>query len=125
MGLSLGTRLGAYEVIGRLGAGGMGEAYRARDTRPERTPAIKILNSQLTISGELHTRFGRAAKVIAQLQHPQFRVLQDVGRDDTAAFLIMEFLEGESLDARLKKGSSTQPIEGGEQLSLIPNGRSC
>ena len=125
MGLSLGTRLGAYEVLGRLGAAGLGEAYRARDARPERTPAITILNSQLTVSAEPRTRFGRAAKIISPLQHPQFRVLQDVGRDDTADFLIMEFLEGESLDASLKKGSSTQPIEGGEQLSLIPNGRSC
>jgi serine/threonine protein kinase len=81
MGLSPGTRLGPYEILAPLGAGGMGEVYRARDTRLERTVAIKILNSQLTASSELLARFEREAKVVSQLQHPHICVLHDVGRD--------------------------------------------
>jgi len=82
----------------------MGEVYRARDTRLERTVAIKVVKSQLTHSSELRTRFEREAKVVSQLQHPHICVLHDVGRDGATDFLVMEFLEGESLSNRLKKG---------------------
>jgi serine/threonine protein kinase len=82
----------------------MGEVYRARDTRLERTVAIKILNSQLAGSSELRARFEREARVISQLQHPNICVLHDIGRDGSTDFLVMEFLEGESLAQRLAKG---------------------
>src|SRR5882724_5000091 len=101
MALAVGTRLGAYEILGLLGAGGMGEVYRARDTRLERTVAIKVLNSQLVASAELRGRFEREAKVISQLQHPHICVLHDVGSENGTDFLVMEFLEGESLAERL------------------------
>lgn len=78
MGLSLGTRLGPYEILAPLGAGGMGEVYRARDTRLDRTVAIKVLNSALVASPELKARFEREAKVISQLQHPHICVLHDI-----------------------------------------------
>lgn len=107
--LPTGTRLGPYEVAAPLGAGGMGEVYRARDTRLDRTVAIKVLNSQLVASPELRARFEREAKVISQLQHPHICVLHDVGREGETEFLVMEFLEGESLADRLKRGRLPAP----------------
>jgi serine/threonine protein kinase len=104
MGLSSGFRLGPYEIVALLGAGGMGEVYKARDTRLERTVAIKVLNSQLVANAESRARFEREAKVISQLQHPHICVLHDVGSDHGTEFLVMEFLEGESLADRLRKG---------------------
>lgn len=104
MGLSAGTRLGPYEIESPLGAGGMGEVYRARDTRLERTVAVKVLKSALVATAELKARFEREAKVISQLQHPNICVLHDVGSEDGTDFLVMEFLEGESLADRLRKG---------------------
>ena len=82
MGLAVGSRLGPYEITGAIGAGGMGEVYRARDTRLDRTVAIKVLNSQLVASAELRARFEREAKVISQLQHPHICVLHDVGSEN-------------------------------------------
>jgi eukaryotic-like serine/threonine-protein kinase len=87
----------------------MGEVYRARDTRLERTVAIKILNSQLAGDAELRGRFEREAKIISQLQHPHICVLHDVGSEGATEFLVMEFLEGESLADRLKRGPLPQP----------------
>src|SRR5438270_9694251 len=104
MALAVGTRLGAYEILGQIGAGGMGEVYRARDTRLERTVAIKVLNSQLVASPELRARFEREAKVISQLQHPHICVLHDVGSDNGNDYLVMEFLEGEVLAEKVKRG---------------------
>ena len=104
MSLAAGTQLGPYEIQSPLGAGGMGEVYRARDTRLDRTVAIKVLNSQLVASPELRARFEREAKVISQLQHPHICVLHDVGSENGTEFLVMEFLEGESLAERLKRG---------------------
>ena len=109
MGLSAGTRLGPYEIVTPLGAGGMGEVYRARDTRLDRTVAIKILNSQLVASPDLRARFDREAKVISQLQHPHICVLHDVGHQDGTDFLVMEYLEGESLADRLQRGPMNTP----------------
>ena len=104
MALTSGTRLGPYEIQSPLGAGGMGEVYRARDTRLERTVAIKVLNAQLVASAELRARFEREAKVISQLQHPNICVLHDVGNEGAIDYLVMEFLQGESLADRLRKG---------------------
>src|ERR1051326_8154982 len=105
MALVAGTRLGPYEIVAPLGAGGMGEVWKARDTRLERTVAIKILNSQLVASPQLRARFEREAKVISQLQHPNICVLHDVGCDSGTDFLVMEFLEGETLADRLRRGA--------------------
>ncbi len=104
MPLSSGTKLGPYEIVAPIGAGGMGEVYRARDTRLDRTVAIKVLNSQLTLSAEMRARFEREAKVISQLQHPNICVLHDIGSENGTDFLVMEFLEGESLSEKLKRG---------------------
>jgi len=104
MALASGTRLGPYEIESPLGAGGMGEVYRARDTRLERTVAIKVLNAQLVASAELRARIEREAKVISRLQHPNICVLHDVGSEGPIDFLVMEFLQGESLAERLLKG---------------------
>ncbi|MGB9236932.1 MAG: protein kinase [Terriglobales bacterium] len=104
MPLTSGTRLGPYEIESPLGAGGMGEVYRARDTRLDRTVAIKVLNAQLVASTELRARFEREAKVISQLQHPHICVLHDVGNEGPIDYLVMEFLQGESLAERLRKG---------------------
>jgi serine/threonine protein kinase len=109
MALTSGTKLGPYEILTPLGAGGMGEVYRARDTRLERTVAIKILNSHLAATAELRARFDREAKIISQLQHPHICVLHDVGNENGVEFLVMEFLEGESLADRLKHGPLPLP----------------
>ena len=98
-----GTKLGPYEIQSPLGAGGMGEVYRARDTRLDRTVAIKVLNSQLVANAELRARFEREAKIISQLQHSHICVLYDVRHQDDTEFLVMEYLEGETLADRLKR----------------------
>lgn len=104
MGLGLGTRLGPYEIRSAIGAGGMGEVYRALDTRLERTVAIKVLNSALTATPDVKARFEREAKTISQLNHPNICTLYDVGHDQGIDYLVMEYLEGESLAERLKRG---------------------
>jgi serine/threonine protein kinase len=108
MALPAGAKLGPYEILSPLGAGGMGEVYRARDTRLDRTVAVKVLNSQLVGNVELRGRFEREAKIISQLQHPHICVLYDVGSEGSTEFLVMEFLEGESLSDRLKRGPLAQ-----------------
>src|SRR6266516_3644637 len=113
MPLSSGTMLGPYEIQAAIGAGGMGEVYRARDTRLERTVAIKVLSSALTSSAELRGRFEREARIISQLNHPHICTLHDVGSEATAEgginFLVMEYLEGETLSERLKRGPLPTP----------------
>ena len=104
MTLSSGTRLGPYEILAPIGAGGMGEVYRAKDTRLERTVAVKVLPSHLAASPESRQRFEREAKTISQLSHPHICALYDVGRDGETEFLVMELLEGETLSERLAKG---------------------
>ena len=104
MGISAGTRLGPYEIIAPLGAGGMGEVYRARDARLERTVAIKVLSSHLSDDPDLKQRFEREAKTISQLNHPNICTLYDVGHENSTDYLVMEFLEGESLAERLRRG---------------------
>src|SRR5467141_1329784 len=105
MPLGAGVRLGPYEITSPLGAGGMGEVYRARDTRLDRTVAIKVLPTHLAASPERRQRFEREAKAISCLSHPHICVLHDVGRHDGIDFLVMEYLEGETLADRLKKGA--------------------
>ncbi len=104
MALTSGTRLGPYEILAPLGAGGMGEVYRARDTRLDRTVAIKILPSHLSENPVLRQRFEREAKAISSLNHPHICVLYDVGTQDGIQFLVMECVEGETLAKRLEKG---------------------
>src|SRR5213083_2628587 len=105
MSLSSGTRLGPYEIQSALGAGGMGEVYRARDTRLDRTVAIKVLPSHVSGDPALRERFEREARTVAALNHPHICTLYDVGRQDEIDFLVMEYLEGETLAARLAKGA--------------------
>src|ERR1700687_1258088 len=104
MALTSGTKLGPYEILAPLGAGGMGEVYRARDSRLDREVAIKVLPSHLSQNPDLRARFEREAKAISGLQHSNICVLYDVGRQDAVDFLVMEYLEGETLSARIKKG---------------------
>jgi len=99
-----GKRLGPYEILSAIGAGGMGEVYRARDTRLERIVAVKILPDHLSDRAELRERFDREARTVASLNHPHICVLHDIGQQDGTDFLVMEYLEGETLAERLKKG---------------------
>ena len=105
MALSLGVRLGPYEIVAPLGAGGMGEVYKARDTRLDRTVAIKMLPSALADDPQFRERFDREARAISQLTHANICTLYDVGEQDGTAFLVMELLDGETLADRLKKGA--------------------
>ena len=104
MGLTPGTKLGPYEIQLPLGAGGMGEVYRARDTRLGRDVAIKVLSSHLGSDPDLKARFEREAKAISALSHPHICHLYDIGSQEGTDYLVMELLEGESLADRLKKG---------------------
>ncbi len=104
MTLPSGTRLGPYEILSPLGAGGMGQVYRARDTRLDRTVAIKVLPPHLADRPELRQRLEREAKAISSLNHPHICVLHDIGNQEGADFLVMEYLEGETLAKRLEKG---------------------
>lgn len=104
MALTSGTKLGPYEIRSALGAGGMGEVYRARDTRLDRFVAIKILQSHLSCSPELKARFEREARTLSSLSHPHICSLYDVGKEGGVEFLVMELLEGETLSARLQRG---------------------
>src|ERR1700719_789963 len=104
MALTSGTKLGPYEIQSRLGAGVMGEVYRALDTRLDRTVAIKILASHLSSSPEFKQRMEREARTISSLSHPRICQLYDIGSQNGVDFLVMEFLEGETLAERLRKG---------------------
>jgi eukaryotic-like serine/threonine-protein kinase len=114
MALTSGTKLGPYEIQSPLGAGGMGEVYRARDPRLERTVAIKVLPTHLNANPELRARFEREAKAISGLQHPNICVLYDVGSQGDIDFLVMEYLEGETLYARLVR----KPLTTDETLKI-------
>jgi serine/threonine protein kinase/Tol biopolymer transport system component len=105
MALTNGTKLGPYEIVSSLGAGGMGEVYRARDTRLERNVAIKILPAQFSSDPVRKQRFEREAKMISSLNHPHICVLHDVGHQDGIDYLVMECVEGETLAKRLEKGA--------------------
>src|SRR5712691_5018662 len=104
MAILPGKRLGPYEILSAIGAGGMGEVYRARDTRLDRIVAIKVLPAHLADEPERRERFEREARTIASLNHPHICTLYDIGRQDGTDFLVMEYLEGETLAQRLLKG---------------------
>jgi serine/threonine protein kinase len=99
-----GTRLGSYEILAAIGAGGMGEVYRARDTRLRRTVAIKVLPRRLSNDPKVRARFEREARAVAGLNHPHICTLYDVAFHDQIPFLVMEYLEGENLAARIRRG---------------------
>ena len=105
MPLTPGTRLGRYEVIRLIGAGGMGEVYLAKDSQLDRTVAIKVLTERLADNPELRQRFEREARAVSSLNHPHICTLYDVGCEKDVHYLVMEHLEGETLAARLKKGA--------------------
>src|SRR6202795_2219208 len=112
MALITGTRLGPYEILSALGAGGMGEVYKARDTRLDRIVAIKILPEALAADPQFRDRFDREARAVSQLTHPHICTLYDVGEApspqspaSSVQFLVMEYLEGETLAQRLEKGA--------------------
>jgi eukaryotic-like serine/threonine-protein kinase len=110
MAIEAGSRLGPYEIVSPLGAGGMGEVYRARDTRLGREVAVKVLPQSMAASPELRQRLEREAKTISQLSHPHICTLHDVGHQDGTDYLVMELLEGETLADRLGKGGAL-PVE--------------
>jgi Tol biopolymer transport system component len=105
MPLTSGARLGPYEIVAPLGAGGMGEVYRARDTRLDRTVAIKILPEVLAGDPQFRERFEREAKSVSTFNHPNICAIYDVGRDRDIDFLVLEYLDGETLATRLEKGA--------------------
>ena len=109
MALSSGSKLGPYEIQSPLGTGGMGEVYRARDTRLDRTVAVKVLASHLSSSPELKQRMEREARAISSLNHPHICHLYDIGAQDGTDFLVMEFLEGQTLADRLRAGALPLP----------------
>src|ERR1700682_1737140 len=105
MAILPGRRLGPYEILSAIGAGGMGEVYKARDTRLDRIVAIKVLPTHLADRSELRERFEREARTIASLNHPHICTLYDTGHQDGIDYLVMEYLEGETLAQRLQKGA--------------------
>jgi len=119
MPLPAGSKLGPYEIQSALGAGGMGEVYRARDTRLDRTVAIKILPAHLSSNAELNARFEREARAVSALNHPHICHLYDIGTQSGTAFLVMEYLDGETLAQRLNKGPLPlkQALEFGTQIA--------
>src|SRR5688572_4168954 len=103
--LTAGTKLGPYEIVSSLGAGGMGEVYQARDTRLDRTVAVKVLPADVAADSERRARFEREAKTIAALSHPHICTLHDVGQHAGSTYLVMEFVDGDTLAARILKGA--------------------
>jgi serine/threonine protein kinase/Tol biopolymer transport system component len=101
--LPSGTRLGPYEVLSKLGAGGMGEVYKARDTRLDRTVAVKVILTTAAATAEFRDRFDREARAISALDHPHICTLYDVGHENDVAYLVMQFIEGENLADRLAR----------------------
>jgi serine/threonine protein kinase len=104
MPLSAGASLGPYKILAPIGAGGMGEVYRARDTRLGREVAIKVLPEAFARDADRLARFDREARAVSSLNHPHICVLHDIGNQDGIAFLVMEYIEGETLFSRLAKG---------------------
>ena len=104
MTLASGARLGPYVIEYLLGAGGMGEVYRAKDSRLDRTVAVKVLPPHVASDPEFRERFDREARAISALDHPHICALYDVGEQDGTAFLVMQYLDGETLAGRIAKG---------------------
>ena len=114
MSLTAGTRLGAYEITQAIGAGGMGQVYRARDTRLDRTVAIKVVSAAIAQDPEFQARFEREAKTISQLNHPHICTLHDIGAENGVSYLVMALMTGESLADVLLRG----PLPPGEVLKV-------
>ena len=124
MSLVAGTRLGPYEVLAPLGSGGMGEVYRARDTRLDRTVAVKVVKGGAVVDDNLHQRFEREARVVSQLTHPHICALYNVGHHNEFDFFVMEYMDGETLSARLAR----RPLplkEGLEAMAEIAEAIAC
>src|SRR5262245_37888695 len=115
MAITIGTRLGAFEIIGLLGKGGMGEVYRARDRRLERDVAIKVLPDAFVSDPDRLARFEREAQILASLNHSSIGVIHDIQEDRSTRFLVLELIEGETLSERLKRG----PLPVDEALQLL------
>ncbi len=116
MPLQPGTSLGPYEILSPIGAGGMGEVYKARDTRLDRTVAIKVLPEHVASDPDLKQRFEREAKTISSLNHPHICTLYDIGNQDGIDFLVMEYLDGETVAQRLEKGAL--PLDQALQIAI-------
>src|SRR5258708_31939241 len=116
MTLAAGARLGPYEIQSAVGAGGMGEVYKARDTRLDRTVAIKVLPASFAGDAEFKERFDREARSISQLDQPHICALYDVGDDRGTAYLVMQYLDGETLADRLSKGAL--PLQDALQIAI-------
>ena len=123
MSLAPGARLGPYEIVSAIGAGGMGEVYRARDTRLDRSVAIKVLPAHVASDPDLRQRFEREARAVAALNHPHICTLYDIGTQDPSTgseqaidYMVMEYLEGETLADRLAKGPL--PLEQALQYAI-------
>src|ERR1022692_4367715 len=119
MALANGTSLGPYEIDDPLGAGGMGEVDRGRDMHRGRPDAIKILPSYFSDDATRRQRFEREAKVVSSLNHPNICTLHDIGHQDGVDFIVMEYLDGESLAERLEKGplQAVQVLQNGTQIA--------
>lgn len=111
MAIRAGAHLGPYEITGVLGAGGMGEVYKARDTRLNRTVAIKVLPSRVATDPQSRERFEREARAIAALPHPHICTVHDVGRHESVDYFVMEYLDGETLAERLSHLKGPLPLE--------------
>jgi serine/threonine protein kinase len=111
LALTPGTRLGPYEISAQIGVGGMGEVYRARDTRLDRTVAVKILPADVAGDADARARFEREARAIAALDHSHICAVYDVGQHDGVHYLVMQHLEGETLAARLARAKGPLPLE--------------
>src|SRR5947209_14164281 len=105
MSLAPGSRLGPYEIVSPLGAGGMGEVYRGRESRLDRTVAIKVVSAARADDPQWRDRLEREARAISALTHPHICTLHDVGHQDGVDFLVMEYLDGETLADRLRRGA--------------------
>ena len=104
MPLATGDKLGPYEILSPIGAGGMGEVYKARDTRLERSVAVKVLPEHIAKREDLRARFEREARAVGSLNHPNICTLHDIGSQDGVSYMVMELMEGETLAARIEKG---------------------
>ena len=119
MPLSTGDKLGPYEIVSPIGEGGMGEVYKARDTRLERSVAIKVLPEHIAKREDLRARFEREARAVASLNHPNICVVHDIGSQDGHGYMVMELMEGETLGARIAKGALPldQALKYGAQIA--------
>ncbi len=117
MPLTAGDQLGPYEILSPIGAGGMGEVYKARDTRLDRFVAVKVLPAHIAKRDDLRARFEREARAVASLNHPNICVLYDIGNQDgVGGYMVMEYLEGETLEACLERGAL--PLDGELRYTL-------